>query len=480
MSGNKGTDNPGGPDPLERLLNQQARPLPPPPGTFELITRRARRRKLRRTAVTLVSGAVVAAGVLVATMNPTLLRLTPPSESGQVVAGRDQPGTASPGIGTQQPNGSGAPVPSPSTGSSAANPRQPFPGPVPVDFAPASVTFVSPTRAWVIGQAGTPGSCYNGNICTSVAWTSDGGKTWHGQPAPVAGAPGGANGVSGIRFLDGVNGWAFGPELWSTHDAGGKWRAVDTFGQRVTDLEASGNRAYALFANCSGASAAGFAAHCTGYTLMTASAGSDDWVPVGSATSDLTGGGSAMLSLAGGAGYLVAPDGALYSGPIGGTWSPAGTAPCVPSSPQASGLPSNGQLASVSAGHLALLCGGSSAGAPPVIWTSADGGARWTRQAATAWTGVPQPGRPASLAAAPDGGLVLATANGLYVRPAGASKWQAATASGGSALPPGGFSYVGMTSGTRGAALPANPSLHEIWVTSDGGRTWTPEPISHP
>jgi len=42
-------------DPLDSWLNQQVRPLPPPPGTFELITRRARRRKLRKLAVTVAS-----------------------------------------------------------------------------------------------------------------------------------------------------------------------------------------------------------------------------------------------------------------------------------------------------------------------------------------------------------------------------------------------------------------------------------------
>jgi hypothetical protein len=476
-----GPDN-DGLDPFDRLLNQQARPLPPPPGTFELITRRARHRKLRRAAVTLVSSAAVAACLLVAAVNPTLLHLTTPTESGRVAAGNGQSGATSPPTGTQRPNGSASLVPSPSAGSSSAGAQQPFPGPVPVDFAPSSVTFVSSTRGWAIGQAGTPGSCYNGNICTSVTWTSDGGKTWHGEHAPVAGAPSGSNGVSGIRFLDGVNGWAFGPELWATHNAGNKWKAVDTFGQRVTDLEAAGNRAYALFANCSGTSAAGFAADCTGYTLMTTAAGDDDWVPVGPATSNLAGGGSAMIALAGGTGYLVAPDGSLYSGPVGGTWSKATVAPCPPSpAPQANGLPSTGALATISAGRLAMACGDSSAGdstgGGPTIWTSADGGAHWTRQAQAAWAGTSQPGTPTSLAAAPDGRLVLATTKGLYVTPTGAPKWQAAGSAGGSPLPPGGFGYVGMTSDSRGAALPADTSLHEIWVTADGGRTWTPQPV---
>ena len=470
MLTNTGPDNPDIPDPLERLLNQQVR-LVPPPGTFELIIRRARRRKLRRAVAAVVSGVAVAAGAAVAAVNPTLLRLASPSESGQVASA----GAPSPGNSTQ-PNGSGRLAQSPPAGSSSAG-RQPYPGPVPAGFTPSSVTFISAARAWVIGQAGTPGTCYNGNICTSVAWTSDGGRTWHGQPAPVAGAPSGANGVSGIRFLNGTNGWAFGPELWATHDAGNQWRAIDTSGQRITDLEAAGNRAYALFANCSGTSPAGFAADCASYTLMTTRAGNDAWAPAGPATSNLAGGASAsaMLALAGGTGYLLAPDGTLYSGPLGGTWSKTGPAPCHPSpSPRASGLPGTGQFAAVSARHLAMICGGPSAGGPPRVWTSADGGAHWTRRATAAWP----TGTPASLAAAPDGELVLATVNGICVLPPGAADWRTATEPGGSALPGGGFSYVGMTSDSRGAALPANTSSHEIWVTTDGGRTWTPKPIA--
>jgi hypothetical protein len=34
-----------------------------------------------------------------------------------------------------------------------------------------------------------------------------------------------------------------------------------------------------------------------------------------------------------------------------------------------------------------------------------------------------------------------------------------------------------MTSSSRGVALPADTSLHEIWVTADGGRTWTPKAV---
>ena len=40
-------------DPLDRWLNEQVRPLPPPSGTFELITKRARRRLGEGTALPL-------------------------------------------------------------------------------------------------------------------------------------------------------------------------------------------------------------------------------------------------------------------------------------------------------------------------------------------------------------------------------------------------------------------------------------------
>lgn len=498
-------------DPLDSWLEQQVRPLPPPPGTFELISRRARRRKLRRTAVTVASAATVTAAVVAAVVNPTLLNLTTPSESGQVAAGASHSGARSPGTGTQQPNGSGSPVPSPPAPSASAGAGTPVLGPVPPNFAPSSVTFVSPQRGWVIGQAGTPGSCYNGDICTSVAWTSDGGHTWHGQHAPVTGAPNGPDGVGGIRFLDGVNGWAFGPELWATHDGGDHWHSVNTSGQRVTDLETAGDRAYALFAHCTGTYAGGFAADCTSYTLMTTTAGSDNWVSAGAATTGLTAGSSgtsaspdsssspgadasggpaagsaanaiasAMLALTGSQGFLVAPDGSLYSGPLGGAWSKkGGTLPCPPGAgTQPDGLPESTLLSPVTSSDLKLACaGGPSAGDPPRFYTSSNGGVTWTQQQAGDWSAVSgSRGDMTSFASTSSGELLVATTTGIFYLPPGSSQWHTASVQ---ALRQntGGFGYVGMTTPERGVAVPADASAHEIYLTTDGGLTWTPSPV---
>jgi hypothetical protein len=457
-------------DPLDSWLHQQVEPLSPPPGTFELITRRARRRKLRKLAVTVASAAAVGAVVAVATPPLLSLNIGPSHSSGQPIANGASPSNKS--SGTQGTNGSAsaaptapAPRPTPVTEPS---------GPVPANFQPSSVTFVSPDIGWVIGQAGTPGKCANKSdpyICTSIARTDDAGKTWHGGPAPSTTGPDGPKGVSGIRFLNGVDGWAFGPELWATHDMGRTWQQVNTGGQRVTDLETVHGRAYALFASCSGTSGAGFAADCTSYTLKTTDASTDDWVPVGGLPTDLTAAGnptSALIALTGTTGYLLAPDGTLYSGPIGGAWQKAGAAPCQPGAAQPDGQPTHGLLALADSTTLDMACD-TSGGIQ--IYTSADSGAKWDAQPAASWTGMKPVANATSLAAAPDGTLVVASASGLAVLPAGASQWRQASVQN---APNGGFSYVGMTTDTQGVAVPADETLHEIWMTFDGGRTWKP------
>jgi len=449
-------------DPLDSWLDQQVQPLPPPPGTFELITRRARRRKMRKLAVTVISAAAVVAAAVIAT--PPLLSLNVKSTP---VAGSAAGSQSSPTVsGGEQQNGTATRyAPAPTTSPS---PAAPVYAPVPPNFQPVSVTFVSTSSAWVIGQAGTPGTCANKSnpyICTSIAYTNDAGKTWHGGPAPATTGPSGAQGVSGIRYLDGTSGWAFGPELWSTHDAGKTWSQVDTHGARVTDLETAGNRAFALWATCSGSSSAGFAADCTSYTLMTTTASSDNWTPVGTATTGLGNGGaatSASLALTSATGYLLAPGGKLYSGPLGGAWQQTGTAQCQPGAAQANGQPSGALLALVNSTTVVVACQG------PVgvtVTTSTDSGANWT----TAAISLLSTGTPTSLAAAPDGALALATTSGLYTQQAGSAQWKQASVA---SAPDGGFSYVGMTTNDQGVALPANASLHEIWMTFDGGQTW--------
>jgi hypothetical protein len=316
-------------------------------------------------------------------------------------------------------------------------------------------------------------------------------------PAPTT------TGVSGLRFLNATDGWAYGPELWATNNGGTSWHQVTTGGLSVPQLETINGRAYALFADCRNIDGDSDAA-CASYTLKTATAGSDDWTPVAGVPAALTGGtadftqaagqqDAAMLELAGAmgtqpaTGYLVAPDGSLYAGPLDGTaWHKVTTLPCAPGPGNGGGgRPQALQLtpdATSSSGalRLAMVCDQATAGATSV-YLSNDNGSTWTKQAGVG--ALPGTSMPESLTALPDGTLIVAAtggggtqAGGIYLLPPGGTQWQAASLSD----PPGktyGFTYVGMTSAKQGVALGGDPNLHGIWMTVDGGQTWTLRPI---
>jgi hypothetical protein len=502
-------------DPLDHWLNQQARPLPPPSGTFELITKRARRRRIRKAVISVAGAAAVAAAVGVAVPVGMSLHLTPTSTKAGLAAGQETPT-----VPAQTTLGKASQVPSASatsrsasspaaSGTTTAGPNSP--GWLPSNFTPSSVTWDSLSTGWVLGPAGTPGKCgaqQDSAVCTSVAVTHDGGATWSGVPAPTT------TGVSGLRFLNQTYGWAFGPQLWATDDGGDHWHLVDSGNLSVTQLETVNGRAYALFADCRNIDGNPDAA-CASYTLKTATAGSDDWTPVGGVPGGLTGGSadftqaagqqdSAILELAGATGtqpatgYLVAPDGTLYAGPLDGTaWHKVATLPCAPGPgngsggrPQALQLTPDGTLPSGTS-RLAMVCTQTATGTTSV-YLSNDDGATWTAQAGV--TSMPATSAAESLTALPDGTLILAATpdsgrvsggvsgsglrGGIYLLAQGATQWEAATLSEPSAWEtPVGFTYVGMTSATQGVALSGDPSQHAIWMTTDGGKTWTVRPI---
>lgn len=453
-------------DDLDSWLDGRIDPLPPPPGTFDLIKKRARRRKYRKLAVGAgAAAAVVAAAVTVPTMT-NLPVLNPPTAT-RAANGH----TATTAVPSAYGRASAAA--SSAASSSAGRVAGGVRAPVPANFQPSSITFIGTHTGWVIGQAGTPGHCAT-QYCTSMARTNDAGKTWVGVRAPVTGPPDGASGVSQVRFLDEQDGWAFGPQLYATHDAGLHWTQVPTNGQRVTELETVGDRAFALFASCTGTGAA-FAAKCTSYTLYSSPAGSDGWTSVGPTTSGLSGG-AASLVLAGTTGYLLAPDRMIYAGPVTGSapWQPVKAIPCPVGTALAAGQPAGALLAAASPRDLVLVCASSRAPGPQQakrVYTSADGGITW-RNAGTA----PGLGLATSVAATGPGTDLLATGRGLDVRPAGSTAWRSVTLVG--PPPAKGFGYVGMTTDTQGIALPANPAQGTVWFTFDGGRTWAPSPVS--
>ena len=69
-------------DDLDSWLDGRIEPLPPPPGTFELIKRRARRRKYRRLAITAGAAAVIVAAAVTVPQVVNLPVLNPATATG--------------------------------------------------------------------------------------------------------------------------------------------------------------------------------------------------------------------------------------------------------------------------------------------------------------------------------------------------------------------------------------------------------------
>jgi hypothetical protein len=465
-------------DRIDDWLNREVEPLPPPPGTFERVSRRARRRKAKQAAlsaagVAVVIGVAAAVPGIVSAMHSGTGQPAPP-----VAANSPRP-TAQPTVSGQGTGGvssqSSSPVTEPPPPASLQHP-----GLVPPNFQPTSVTFIGPHTGAVIGQAGKAGACAS-RYCTSLAGTADYGQKWFGVSAPPTGPPVGASGVGQLRFLDTQDGWAFGPQLWMTDDGGAHWKQEQTGGMRVTDLETAGDRAFALFATCTGSGPA-FGADCTSFSLYTSVAGSDQWQRVPGQTADLPQAGtgqtaSASLVLAGSHGYLLAPSGQLFSGSLtGAAWTIADAqTPCDPGPPGPGGQPT-GALLAAGSGQLILVCakGASGDSQTKIVMQSSNGGMSWSDVG-----DAPSAGIATSLAAAQGNLVVLATDSGLYLSGTGGASWQQAeTSPPGAAAGKQGFAYVGMTSNTNGVALPADPSLHEVFITTDGGSSWQPHLVS--
>lgn len=105
-------------------------------------------------------------------------------------------------------------------------------------FDPESFTAIGEFTWWLLGTR----DCDVG-LCVGVARTEDGGRSFSWIAAPTTDT----RAVDQLRFANAQDGYAFGPELWSTHSGGADWRRVH-MGGTVISLAASGPYVYALVA----------------------------------------------------------------------------------------------------------------------------------------------------------------------------------------------------------------------------------------
>jgi hypothetical protein len=112
---------------------------------------------------------------------------------------------------------------------------------VPAHFGPVSFTAISNGQWWLLGSA----PCKS-PPCTAIVTTRNAGRSFSSLPAPKTAQ------IHELRFADAENGYAFGPDLWSTHSGAGAWKQVNVGGS-VADLAVSQGWAYALVRTANGA-----------------------------------------------------------------------------------------------------------------------------------------------------------------------------------------------------------------------------------
>lgn len=129
--------------------------------------------------------------------------------------------------------------------------------PLPSQFFPQSFTAIGELTWWLLGSEPCPAGAKA--PCAGILQTTNGGRTFtaiHPPAAPLSA-------YSQVRFADAKDGFAYGPDLYATHDGGMTWHVVDV-GGKVTDLAISSGQAFAIVAD----------------HLMRSPVGQDQWTPV--------------------------------------------------------------------------------------------------------------------------------------------------------------------------------------------------------
>lgn len=311
--------------------------------------------------------------------------------------------------------------------------------PLPTHFYPQSFTAIGELTWWLLGSVPCPSG--RSGTCGGILQTTDGGRTF----TPVEAPPAPSSDYSQLRFADAENGFAYGPDLYATHDGGSTWSAVD-LGGRVTDLATSDGEVYATVATGTGNSG----------RLVHSAVGQDQWTTV-TAAGEVSGGlwaqGLNVLVQSGsGGGYgtnvLISHDGgstfATYPAPSAGL-------PC--------------EFEGAASPDVWAHC---TTGMDSGVWLSTDGGTTFT----PAHASVAEPPQPNSAVfGAASGTVAVVGFNQLYrtadagvtwtpVGPSGIAQWV----------------YLGFTDQTHGVALgyvgSVAPANEQLFYTTDGAQSY--------
>jgi hypothetical protein len=349
--------------------------------------------------------------------------------------------------------------------ASAAAPRH---------FVAQSITWVSPTRGWLLGQAPCP---TGSKTCTTVLSTTTSGARW-ARAGTVASpiAHSGGHGITEIRFAGAKLGWAFGPALFQTRTGGRTWvhEAIPGRGKQVLALAATDAAVYAVVAPCPPGS---FGTCTKRMGLWRAPIGRHarpgNWKRI---AVNLPANFSAVVAAFGTSVYVVDPFGPglgqadrFYGSANGKTFS-SRPDPC--SKLQDSSLT---DVAVISAHKVAMLCVGNPgmSRATKVVFRSSDR-ARHSTSAGDASAGNQDFGIQAELAVSATGDLIIASASSgdwIYLK-SGRSAWTTALT-----LADGGLGWNDPVFSSSNTAWVVNgpagfTGTGKVYVSHNGGRKW--------
>jgi photosystem II stability/assembly factor-like uncharacterized protein len=310
-------------------------------------------------------------------------------------------------------------------------------GAVPTAFQPSSFTAITVFNWWLLGTA----PC-GGHSCTTVVETVNGGSSFTRIPAPPT------TEVSNLRFADGSNGYAYGPQLWSTHNGGASWTQLPIGGE-VDSLAIADGYVYAIVVSHGRAS------------LMRSAVSADDWT----ALSGLGHGYLSGLWIQGPTVVVQSGDRLFISNDQGNHFA------------RKRGVRNAGDC-SFDGGPQALWALCSRGMAPDEILLSSDSGSTFR-------TATQVPDGPLGTFAASGATAVVSTQGPLYRTTNGGASWAPVTvqAAPGAPVPnlPANWTYLGFSTPSHGVAIgnfgTGGHQALRLYYTIDGGASYHFVPI---
>jgi hypothetical protein len=432
---------------LDALLRQPTERLAPPDGSWELVAKRARRRKWAKASASVTAGLLIIAGIVPA-----------------AIALRPKPGEQSVGI-AKSPNGQSALPKSqlPNTHPAIASPSASSPSStaaVPLSmagFVPDSVSFISADTGYMFG---TIGSSHAG----VVAQTTDDGHTWTRLPNPPdvedSASAAGVSGDNQIRFGSLTTGFIYGSLYLVSQDSGQSWTPYSMPGY-IDDLEVMHDQVWALVRPSQDSQTVRLYSATTGDPTLRL-------VPGVSAMQSVPGADSIALSgntvnanvsvnvIVGGSTFLTSPNGKRFHTRI----DPCGINPPTGASAQ------NALLSTLDVGTVVAVCGYNVGGSGETkqAYISNNSGKVWTATAQA----PSEPGSIETLGAGTGKAFILGTTHGAQITLNSGKTWLPAEADG---IPLG---FVGFIDLHHIVAISdrADSTVGAFATSRNSGHTW--------